>query len=96
MKAVFIFFPVKFLVITTLRPKLFLPKKNIFAKINMAGKKAPKQYSKTDERVQVGNRNCIVYEGKRGGKYVKYNGEFITLTAALNKKYHVLCKANSK
>lgn len=60
------------------------------------GKKAQKQYLKTEQRVQLGKRNCIVYEGKRGGKYVKYNGEFVSLTTALNKKYHVLCKANSK
>lgn len=34
---------------------------------------------KTEKRVKVGCQNKIVYEGPKGGKYIKQNGGFISL-----------------
>lgn len=41
-----------------------------------AGGKRP-----TKQRIQMGGRSAIVYEGARGGKYVKKGGEFVSLSA---------------
>ena len=35
---------------------------------------AGRKYKKTGQKVKVGNRDRVVYEGVRGGKYVKMNG----------------------
>lgn len=35
---------------------------------------AGRKYNKTGQKVNVGNRDRVVYEGVRGGKYVKMNG----------------------
>lgn len=34
---------------------------------------------KTEQKIQIGNRMAIVYEGPRGGKYVKKNGKFVSV-----------------
>ena len=41
-----------------------------------AGGKRP-----TKQRIQMGGRSAVVYEGTRGGKYVKKGGEFVSLSA---------------
>lgn len=41
--------------------------------------------TKTDKHIMVGNVKRCVYEGPKGGKYVKQNGEFVSVTA-LKKK----------
>lgn len=33
----------------------------------------------TSEKVQIGNRKAVVYEGPRGGKYIKKDGKFVPL-----------------
>ena len=35
-----------------------------------------KNIKTTTERIKIGNRNAIVYQGKNGGKYVKIKGEY--------------------
>ena len=53
------------------------------------GKNTKKQLggakTKTDKHIMVGNVKRCVYEGPKGGKYVKQNGEFVSVTA-LKKK----------
>lgn len=44
---------------------------------NAGGSKAP--MVKTSDRVKIGKVVRIVYQGKRGGKYVKMNGVFVPL-----------------
>lgn len=48
-------------------------------------KSATSSCTKTSEKVTVGKREYCVYEGKRGGKYVKMNNEFVALKKALGK-----------
>ena len=37
---------------------------------------------RTSRHVKLGNRSAVVYEGPRGGKYVKVKGEFVSLAKA--------------
>jgi hypothetical protein len=41
---------------------------------NAMTQNAGRKYKKTGQKVKVGNRDRVVYEGVRGGKYVKMNG----------------------
>lgn len=41
--------------------------------------------TKTDKHIMVGNVKRCVYEGPKGGKYVKQNGEFVSITAVKKK-----------
>ena len=56
---------------------------------NSQGKPTKKQSggakTKTDKHIMVGNAKRCVYEGPKGGKYVKQNGEFVSVTT-LKKK----------
>lgn len=48
------------------------------------GKKKPaKTVTPSKDRVKVGQANRVVYEGPRGGKYVKVNGEVVPLKKAV-------------
>ncbi len=38
----------------------------------------------TAERVQLGGRKAVVYQGPRGGKYVKTGGEYVSLSKAMS------------
>jgi hypothetical protein len=55
----------------------YLTSKNLVA---AGGNK--KSLKKTNERMQLGGKSAVVYEGTRGGKYVKKNGKFISLKQA--------------
>jgi len=44
-----------------------------------------KKYNKTNDKIKVGNRDAVVYEGQRGGKYVKIKNEYVNIRN-LNKK----------
>ncbi len=35
--------------------------------------------TKTSQKVQYKNRSCVVYQGTRGGKYIKHNKEYVSL-----------------
>lgn len=48
-------------------------------------KKEGKKVKKTAERVKVGCQNKVVYEGPKGGKYIKQNGGFVSLKDLLPK-----------
>jgi hypothetical protein len=50
-------------------------------KTNNAGGKLP-----TTKRVKVGGNIRIVYQGKRGGEYIKMNGGFVSLAQLKSKK----------
>lgn len=41
--------------------------------------KVPRKMSKTKEKVKVGNAMRVVYQGPRGGKYVKVKGQFVSV-----------------
>lgn len=43
-----------------------------------AKKKKPTM-TKTSQKVQYKNRSCVVYQGTRGGKYIKHNKEYVSL-----------------
>jgi hypothetical protein len=45
----------------------------------LAGGKGPKKCKKTAQKVKVGNVARVVYEGPRGGKYVKVKGVMVSL-----------------
>jgi hypothetical protein len=49
-------------------------------------KSAVSSPKKTEKKVKIGNRECVVYEGSRGGKYVRMNNKFVPLKEA--KKQH--------
>jgi hypothetical protein len=49
-------------------------------------KKSAATYTKTSAKVKVGKRECVVYEGKRGGKYVRMNNEYVSVKKALQSK----------
>jgi endonuclease YncB( thermonuclease family) len=40
----------------------------------------PATYTKTDQKVKIGNRDAVVYKGQRGGRYIKKGGEFVALS----------------
>ena len=40
-------------------------------------KRSSPQCTKTDQKIKYGNRMCVLYLGKRNGKYVKVKGEFV-------------------
>jgi hypothetical protein len=64
--------------------KIFLNQIN--RNFNMSGGKSTRttmDYKKTNTKVTVGKRECVVYEGKRGGKYVRMNKEYMPLKKAL-------------
>jgi len=42
-------------------------------------RKGPQKLTKTAQKVVVGNRQCVVYEGRRGGRYVKQKGQFVPI-----------------
>lgn len=42
--------------------------------------------TRTAARVQLGGRNAVVYQGPRGGKYVKVGGEYVPVAKAVNAK----------
>jgi hypothetical protein len=44
-----------------------------------AGGKSVKKYKRTDKRVKIGLDEYVVYEGSRGGKYVRRNGKYRSL-----------------
>lgn len=44
------------------------------------GAKKSVAYKKTDKKVKVGNRDHCIYVGPRGGKYVKMNGKYRSLS----------------
>lgn len=46
-------------------------------------KTAAKSVTPSKDRVKVGQANRVVYEGPRGGKYVKVNGEVVPLKKAV-------------
>jgi hypothetical protein len=54
---------------------------NSFPVEQHAGKRAavPKR---TDKKVLIGTKEKVVYLGARGGKYVRVNGKYITVSAA--------------
>jgi hypothetical protein len=41
--------------------------------------KSVKKYKRTDKRVKIGLDEYVVYEGSRGGKYVRRNGKYKSL-----------------
>ena len=49
-------------------------------------------YKKTDQRIQIGTRNAVVYEGQRGGKYIRTDGKYVSL----KKPTHSVCGAGSR
>lgn len=42
-----------------------------------------KKVSKTNQRVSIGGKERVVYEGVRGGKYIKKGGELVSLSKIL-------------
>lgn len=49
------------------------------------GGAAKAELKKTTERVTYKNRKLIVYQGPRGGKYIKQSGKYVSLSAILLK-----------
>ena len=43
---------------------------------------AKKALVKTGLKVKLGGRSAVVYEGERGGKYVKQNGKIVPVKKA--------------
>jgi hypothetical protein len=41
-----------------------------------------KSKKKTKERILVEGKNCIIYTGPRGGKYIKKNSKFVSVQAS--------------
>lgn len=54
--------------------------KELFAMLNLTG---GKKLARTAARVQLGGRNAVVYQGPRGGKYVKMGGSYVALSKAV-------------
>ena len=52
-------------------------------------------YKKTDQCIQIGTRNAVVYEGQRGGKYIRTDGKYV-LVSSLKKPTHSVCGAGSR
>lgn len=44
-------------------------------------------YKKTDQRIKIGSRIAVVYEGQRGGKYIMKGGKYL-LISSLKKSVH--------
>jgi hypothetical protein len=59
-----------------------------FKTATIAGGKSSNKcaHKRTDKKVKVGNATRCVYEGPRGGQYVKINNKFVSLKSALKKK----------
>ena len=48
-------------------------------------KRTPTGKTRTSRHIKIGNRSAVVYEGPRGGEYVKLNGEFVSVARALRR-----------
>lgn len=65
------------------------------ANIPTSGGKNNKTYIKSDKRFMNGKRNMVIYLGKRGCKYVKVKGEYISISKfikTINKNKKVITK----
>jgi len=38
-------------------------------------------YKKTDQRIKIGGRTAVVYEGQRGGKYIMKGGKYVLVSS---------------
>ena len=43
------------------------------------GKNTKKKYTKTPEKLKIGNRNHVIYVGSRGAQYIKKNNSYINI-----------------
>jgi len=63
---------------------------NFIKKVNTTtkgGNKTKQQkYKKTDKKVKYKKREYVIYVGKRGGKYIKINKEYVNLKQLITKK----------
>lgn len=57
------------------------PSPETYVKVVLGGK----CMKKTCDRVQMGGRNAIVYEGPRGGRYIKKAGEYVSVKKAIKR-----------
>jgi hypothetical protein len=47
-----------------------------------AGGKKKASPKRTEQKVMIGKKERVVYKGVRGGKYVKWNGKYVTVAEA--------------
>lgn len=52
---------------------------------NQGGGKLYNKFKKTRETININGRNRVIYQGKKGGKYIKYNKKFISLATFIKK-----------
>ena len=43
------------------------------------------KFTKTDQKIKIGNRERIIYKGSRGGKYIKDNGKYVNIRNRIKK-----------
>lgn len=67
----------------TIEPLVNYVEKQMSSKQQIRNQALPKPLQATGGRVQLGGRNAVVYEGPRGGKYIKQNGGFVPVKKAL-------------